>query len=393
MRGPLRLRPRLPAGTGPGERGASCYDSHRPAHRRPLPERAHPRLLRPGRPGVVRSGPGPRPGRTRPPLPAGDRRRAAGGRRYDRLHQPGPPGRSGRGDRRRHPRAGLAGARRRDRGLPDLEEDERPGASRLPVPGRRAGPRDARRLERPDGGRGRQVVDRGRRGHRRGDRLPRVLRPRGAPAGPAAPAGPDRGREQLPRLPAAGRGGGDPALELRLRDHGRDVGCRLRHRQHGLPQALARRRGDRGQVRRPDARAGPAAGRPQLRPGRPAGRGRGAGDRPAHPLRLVHRLQERRAADQRAGRQDPARPALDQARGGRDGRQGCDRRRRRRRPRRRGCRRRRLRLRLHRAEVLGVLARDRRRPRLRPLPREADPRPPGPSPSATPRCTAPTWGR
>ena len=82
---------------------------------------------------------------------------------------------------------------------------------------------------------------------------------------------------------------------------------------------------------------------------------------PTHPLRFVHRLEGGRPADHRARRPDRRRPALDQAGDRRDGRQGRDRRRRRRRPRGGGRGRRRLGLRLFRSEVLGVLARHRRR--------------------------------
>ncbi len=82
-------------------------------------------------------------------------------------------------------------------------------------------------------------------------------------------------------------------------------------------------------------------------------------------LHRVHRLEGSWPAHQPARRGAAARPDLDQAHHPGDGRQGLHRGRRRRRSRCRGRRRGLRGVRLQRAEVLGVLARHRRRARLR----------------------------
>ena len=88
---------------------------------------------------------------------------------------------------------------------------------------------------------------------------------------------------------------------------------------------------------------------------------------PADPLRVVHRLEGGRHRHQPARGRGAAGPDLAQARRRRDGRQGRNPRRRRGGSRRRRARRGAERLRLRRAEVLGLLARDRRRIGARPF--------------------------
>ena len=313
---------------------------------------------------LARGGDRARARRPRPALAAGDRRRGGARRADDRLAEPGAgpevvgevdeasPSRS-RARSTSRPRAFASWKRTTGAASARTSCCARPSASaRRRTTGTRCSCSRSASL------------DRGRRRYRRGDRLPRVLRARGAAAGEPAAAHADRRRAQPARLPAAGGRGRDPALELRLCDHGRHDGGGDRHRQHRDPQAVAGRRRHRGAVRRP-ACTSSACRRACINfvPGDGPTVGERAGDRSADALHLVHRLQGRRAADQRAGREDAARAALDQARHRRDGRKGRDRRRRRRRPRRGRRRRRRLGLRVRRPEVLGVLAGDRRRAR------------------------------
>ena len=168
----------------------------------------------------------------------------------------------------------------------------------LPIPTVRAG--------RVGGLRVRQALGRGRRRHRRGDRLLRVLRPRDHPA-VRAPASRRPRRDQLHRAPAARRGGDHPALELPAgdpdrHDRGGAGGGQRRDRQAG--RAVARD----GLAPAPR----PARGRPATRRARlPARAGRGGrpGTRqpPGRGRHRLHRLARRGAADQPPGRARSAR--------------------------------------------------------------------------------------
>ena len=99
-------------------------------------------------------------------------------------------------------------------------------AARAPARGRRAGR-----------ARVREAVAGGRRRRLRGDRLPRVLRPRGARHRAGRPGAPGPRRAQRDALHAARRRRRDLALELPDRDPARDGHRRPRDRQRGRAQA------------------------------------------------------------------------------------------------------------------------------------------------------------
>ena len=94
-----------------------------------------------------------------------------------------------------------------------------------------AAPRQAHLLG-VDGVRGRQDLGRGRRRHRRGDRLLRVLRARDAALRAAACRVVQTGERERVLLRAARRRRRDPAVELPARDPRRHDHRGARHRQH-----------------------------------------------------------------------------------------------------------------------------------------------------------------
>ena len=242
-------------------------------------------------------------------------------------------------------------ARRRAGPSTPPRRPSRPGAGRparersalvLRWPRRSAG---ASTSSRPGWSRGRQDVGRGRRRHRRGDRLlefyaREMLRLRAAAAAHAH----TRARTTSSSYIPLGVGRRDPAVELPARDPGRHDDGRARRRQHGRAQAVVRLAGDRGDVRRDPAR-------------RPACRGRRSTSSPAAGRRSATRWSSTR---RRASSPSPARRrsgcSINEQAGKvapgqiwikrvdrRDGRQGRHRRRRGRRPRRGGRRHRRRR--------------------------------------------------
>ena len=123
-----------------------------------------------------------------------------------------------------------------------------------------------------DGLRGRQDLGRGRRRHRRGDRLPGVLRARDAALRAASSRSRRSGRGQRARLHPARRRRGHPAVELPARDPGRHDDRRGRHRQHASCSSRRPTRRRSPPVRRAARRGRPAAGRRQLRHRRAAAR-------------------------------------------------------------------------------------------------------------------------
>src|SRR5438552_2399950 len=289
--------------------------------------------------------------------------RRDGGR--DRLRRSGPdlhgrlperPGRAGGG--RARPRGRGAGVARLAR-----HAVGRPGRRPLPGGGDHAAP--ARRAGRARGVRGREAGRGGRRRRVRGDRLLRVLRPRGAPprcrrAGPLAA----RRDERLP-LPAPGRGRRHRAVELPDRHPGRhdDGGAR-----RGELRRLEACRAD-ARHRLPPGRDPAGSRAPARRARLPARRGRGGRARARRPpgdrLRRLHGLEGGGALADRARGRAPPRPAPREARRRRDGGQERDRGRRGRGPGPGGARDRGERLRLRRPEVLGGGARDRGGARVR----------------------------
>jgi len=137
----------------------------------------------------------------------------------------------------------------------------------------------AQRLDDPGGG---EELGRGRRRHRGGDRLPRLLRPGGDPLRRRPSPDAAAGGEEPAGVPASGRRRGDPAVELPPGDprgHGDGGGG---GREHGRPQAVERRAGNRLPVHEGDAGCRHAAGCDQL-PARPGSRyRRRPGLPPAH---------------------------------------------------------------------------------------------------------------
>src|SRR5438552_2529846 len=240
-----------------------------------------------------------------------------------------------------------------------LPEPESEAAPRAPTDA--AAPHRARSAR---GLRGGEAPRRGRRRRLRGDRLLRVLRAAGAAAQRGRPRPPAGGRDEPLPLPSARRGRRHRALELPARHPGGDGHRVLRHRQLRRLQARRADARDRLPARRGAARGGRPARRARL-PARDGRRGRAPGPPSRRRLRRVHGLEGGRAVDHRRGRRAPPGTAAREARRRRDGRQERDRGRQRLRPRpgRPGDRGQRLRLR--RTEVLGGLARDRRRAGLR----------------------------
>ena len=196
-------------------------------------------------------------------------------------------------------------------------------AARAPARGRGAGR-----------ARVREAVARGRRGRLRGDRLPRVLRPRRARHRP--------GRARCCRCPGekntlslrAARGRRRHlAVELPGRDparHGRRGPRDRQRRRAQARRAVARLRADA----LPRAARGRRAARRGLAAARRGRRRRRAGPGPARAHDRLHRLGRRRAGDRPRGRPGAPGPAAPQARDRRDGRQELRDRRLRRRPRR-----------------------------------------------------------
>ena len=155
-----------------------------------------------------------------------------------------------------------------------------------------------------DGARGRQELGRGRRRHRRGDRLLRVLRARDAAL--------RRARSRCVQLPGekdeldlhpARRRRRHPAVELPARDPGRHD---RRRRSSPATRSCSSRRATRPTIAAKFVevlRGGRAsAGRRQLRAGQRRGRRRRAGRAPEDALHLLHRLARGRPAHQRARR-------------------------------------------------------------------------------------------
>ena len=260
-------------------------------------------------------------------------RRGPAPRRRARLDRPRRP-RAGGGDRREGDRGrrrrGAAGRAAR---LEGLGRDAGAGARRDP------GARRAVAARAAPGGRGagrarvREAVARGRRRRLRGDRLPRVLRPRraGHRPGRAAAAGP--GREEHALLRPARHRRGDLAVELPARDPARDGQRGPGHGQLGRAQAGRAVAGLRADDLPCPARGGRAARR-GVAAARRGRRRRRARQGPARAHDRLHGLGRGRAGDRARIRADAPRPEPPQARDRRDGRQELRDRRLRRRPRR-----------------------------------------------------------
>ena len=209
------------------------------------------------------------------------------------------------------------------------------------------------RDRRARGPRVREAVARGRCRRVRGDRLPRVLRPRRDRARRGAAAAPGSRRAQRHAVRAPRRDGGDRALELPARDSVRDDVGRARHRQRRGPQAGRAVAGMRA-----DARPGPARRRGARVGASRCSPARATPARRWWPIPGVHTiaftgsmpvgLEIARAAAERR-----ARTAAHQARGVGARRQELRDRRLRRRPRRGGAGDRLLGVRVRRPEVLG----------------------------------------
>ncbi len=221
----------------------------------------------------------------RPPGDSGlhlDRPRPAGADRRDGIRGK----RDGRGRR----------GRRGSRGRPRLGRPLGPGTRRRPGAGglahARAPPRP--RVPGPEGVR--EALARSRRGRLRGDRLLRVLRARGPPAGSRGTALADRGRAQLDELPPARRRGGHLTLELPVCDRGRDDGGRAGGRQLRRPEAGRAVSRVRATPCRGLSRGGCPPGFPVAAAGTRRHR-RHARGTPRRPCDCVHRVERGRPRD------------------------------------------------------------------------------------------------
>jgi len=168
-------------------------------------------------------------------------------------------------------------------------------------------------------------VGRGGRGHGRGDRFPRVLRPGDAAARQAAPDAPRaESRDRAPLRPAR-RGRGDPALELPERDRDRDDVRDDRDGQHGRAEARQRDAGH-GRVagRALRGRAASSRGRAQLSARAWRRGGRCVGGSSADALRGVHRQQGGGHPHPPARSRGAPGPEVAQAHDPGDGREGRD---------------------------------------------------------------------
>ena len=192
--------------------------------------------------------------------------------------------------------AALDAARR---GAKGVGRDAGPRARGHAAAGRPVAARAATGGGRAGGARVREAVARGRRGRLRGDRLPRVLRPRRGGHRPGRPAAAGARRAQHDGLQPARRGRRHLAVELPARDPARDGRRGPGHRQRRCAQAgraVARLRADG----LPGAARGRRPGRRGLAAARRGRRRRGARQGPARAHDRLHGLGRGRPGDRQA---------------------------------------------------------------------------------------------